>query len=440
MSHSQSKFKKRARVAFASVCILGVILLAFAATIYFGGKEDDLRPDDIEIVLGPEEDNLGELVGPPEPSPEDYINIFEGIVASGSTVGGLLQEWLNPQDINYFVESCKDVFELKKLRAGQPFTVTEDRGSMNRFEYEIDLETKLVVSRDESSAFSATIENIEYELSLIKVHGEIESSLFEAMSELGETPALAVRLADIFGWEINFIRDIKVGDSFSVLVEKKHRDGEFKGYGRVLAADFSTKGKFFEAYVFKDAFGKDQFYNDKGESLKRQFLKAPLSFTRISSRFTLRRFHPIHKTWKAHPAVDYAAPQGTPVMAVGDGRVFFVGRGKGAGNYITLKHSNNYETMYLHLSRFAKGLKKGQNVSQGQVIGYVGSTGYSTGPHLDFRMKKSGQWVNPETALSPRAEPLKESEKELFFEDRELYRKYLSGQLDLSSYEAAGLN
>ena len=217
-------------------------------------------------------------------------------------------------------EACKSVYALGKLRAGQPYSVHLEEGRFLRFEYEADAEHKLIVIREqegEKISWNARLEQIEYEIRLVRVEGEIFSSLFESMADAGETPALAVRLAEVFAWEINFIRDVRVGDSFRLLVEKRYRDGEFKGYGAMLVAEFINQNSKFEAYVYKDGFGNNTYYNAVGDSLKRAFLKAPLSFTRISSRFNLRRLHPIHQTVRPHPAVDYAAPKGTPVKAIG---------------------------------------------------------------------------------------------------------------------------
>ena len=429
----------------AIVGALGLLALAGAGAYYLFAPDDTPKDADTaqELEILHEKEGMADVVLTPfdpatdpdgaeeEESEED---ITRKTIPSGATAGKLLQEWMSLGDVNAFVTACAEVFPLNKLRAGQPYVVTCDPDGFCRFEYEIDANSMLIVEKSKEGAFKARIEPIHYEMALNKLHGTIQSSLFNAMTDQGETAALAVRLAEIFAWEINFIRDIQPEDSFSLLVEKRFRDGEFAGYGKILAADFTNKGKLFEAYIHVDEKGRDQYYNDTGESLKRAFLKAPLSFSRISSRFSMNRKHPILGYSRPHPAVDYAAPTGTPVMTVGDGTVTFVGRGKGAGNYITIQHPNSYETSYLHLSRFAKGLKKGQRVSQGEVIGYVGSTGYSTGPHLDFRMKQNGNWVNPETALSPKAPPLGKDDKEAFMQRREVARKLLSGEKGLNTY------
>lgn len=426
-SHQISSSAHKARLAIKLIIGIGILLLFLGVGYYSinSQKEQDVF-DDTHL----EEPQVVEEVLPEEPEE----NITKGVISSGTTASTLLEPWLDRTDMYNFIEACSDVFALNRIRAGQPFSVTENGEGMMTFEYEIDADSKLIVSRDEESQFTAIVEPILYDIELIRITGSIQSSLFNAMADLGESPALAVMLADIFAWEINFIRDIQKDDSFSILVEKRSRENEFKGYGRVLGASFVNRGKVFEGYVFRNSFGRDQYYNAEGESVKRAFLKAPLSYSRISSRFDMNRLHPIHKTRRAHPAVDYAAPQGTPIKTVGDGVVTFVGRGKGAGNYVKISHPRNYETMYLHMSRFAKGLKKGQRVGQGQVIGYVGSTGYSTGPHLDFRMKHNGKWVNPEKTLSPRSEPLNKTQMKEFITNRDEYRKYLSGEKPLSDY------
>jgi len=335
---------------------------------------------------------------------EPVVEISE-IVQPGETAGKILLPYLSPAEIQAVSETCADVFLLRRLRQGNPYTLTTYNGSFVCFAYEIDSEQKLIVERRDG-VFSAKLEKIVYDVTVERVQGTISSHLFQAVSDAGESPMLAIAMAEIFAWEINFIRDLRPQDSFTLLAEKRYREGEFKGYGRILGAIFVNQGVTYEAFCFRDAEGFPHYYTSKGESVKRAFLKAPLSFTRISSTFSPKRLHPILKIWRAHPGVDYAAPTGTPVKAVGSGTVTFKGWGEGAGNYIALRHNNNYETMYLHLSGFARGLEKGKKVQQGEVIGFVGSTGYSTGPHLDFRMKKDGQYINPLNMVSPRTDPI----------------------------------
>lgn len=369
----------------------------------------------------------------PEPPVEEEPSVITRTVSPGDTAGELLGEWLEPTDVQSVVVACQKVYALNRIRAGQPFVVFKEDGSFSRLEYEIDDLQKLVVCRLESS-FTATLETIKYDVTLEKISGQINSSLFEDMARIGESPMLAVRLADVFAWEINFIKDIQPGDTFTALVEKRYRDGEFKGYGKMPVAIFVNQGKKFEAFAFSDSFGNTEYYDLEGQSVKRAFLKAPLSFSRISSGFNLKRMHPILREVRAHPAIDYAAPSGTPVKAIGNASVFFAGWGKGAGNHIILRHTGGYESMYLHLSGFGKGIRKGVSVRQGQVIGFVGSTGYSTGPHLDFRMKKNNAFVNPAKVLAPRSEPVTAKTMPEFKKRRDLWRAYLNGEKPLSEY------
>jgi murein DD-endopeptidase MepM/ murein hydrolase activator NlpD len=365
---------------------------------------------------------------------EEQGGLHTGIISAGDTAGGLLQTWLSPQETHNLLLICDPVYPLGRIRSGQPYLALTDKDGLARFEYEIDSEKKLVVSR-EGASYTAVLEVIAYDVRLELVEGFIEASLFLSMDSLGEGPSLAMALAGIFAWEINFLRDIHPGDSFSVLVEKRYRNGTFNSYGNLLAAKFVNQGKVYEAYSFSaEGNGQTGYYTANGDSVKRAFLKAPLAFTRISSGFNLRRLHPIFQEIRQHPAIDYAAPAGTPVKAIGGGQVTFLGSGKGAGNYVTLKHFNGYESMYLHLNGFARGLSKGKKVAQGEVIGYVGSTGYATGPHLDFRMKKDGAYINPGALPSPRAEPLARNDLETFKARRDLYRQYLGGERSLAEY------
>lgn len=350
--------------------------------------------------------NTAEFVGPPLP-PEPEVDVFTGKIKSGQTASSLLQDYLDPAEIFEADRTCREVFPLSRLRAGRPYCLETVDGRFKSFIYEIDGDEKLVLSR-EGENFKAESQPIEYEIETRVVHGEIDSSLFEAVDDAGENPSLAVRLSEIFAWDIDFVRDIRRGDSFRVVVEKRYRDGEFAGYGGIPAAMFVNRGYEFKGFLYADNSGRPAYFDEKGRSLRKTFLKAPLSFTRISSGYSLSRLHPVLKIRRPHQGIDYAAPRGTPVKAVGDGVVIKAAWDRGGGRFVKVRHNSVYETTYMHLSKFARGIKNGKRVSQGQVIGYVGSTGLSTGPHLDFRMKKNGSYVNPRTIESPPCEPIPE--------------------------------
>ncbi len=422
---------------FTGLTLFGFIVLCVAVVVFMEWRSPDLAQeraieDDLAVAVA--SGNGTDQTEPESPAPsEEDESVVTRTVNPGDTAGVLLGEWLEPPDVQAVISACEKVYALNRIRAGRPFTIFKEEGKPERFEYEIDDLQKLVVCRIDA-AFTASLEKIQYDVTLAKVSGEITSSLFEDMARLGETPVLAVRLAEVFAWEINFIKDIQPGDKFTVLVEKRYRDGKFKGYGKMPAAIFVNQGKTFEAFAFSDSLGNSEYYDPQGQSLKRAFLKAPLSFTRISSGFNLKRMHPILREVRAHPAIDYAAPRGTPIKAIGNAVVVFSGWGKGAGNYVLLRHTGGYESMYLHMSGFGKGIRKGVKVSQGQVIGFVGSTGYSTGPHLDFRMKKDGKFVNPAKVLAPRSEPVTPKTLPEFEKQVKLRQAYLNGEKPLGEY------
>ena len=251
---------------------------------------------------------------------------------------------------------------------------------------------------------------VPYKVEVSRIEGQIALSLFTAVESIGEGPELAMKLADIFAWEIDFIRDIRSGDSFSAIVEKRYYKGKFRDYGRILAARFVNNGEEHEGFFYENAKGRPGYYNAEGKNLRKAFLKVPLSFTRISSRFSWNRLHPVLHIYRPHLGVDYAAPTGTPVKAIGDAVVVSAGWNRGGGRTVHLRHINGYQSKYLHLSRFGRGIKKGAEVKQGQVIGYVGSSGLATGPHLDFRVMKGGKYINPTAMKNPRADSLTTAE------------------------------
>ena len=331
--------------------------------------------------------------------------VIEGEVNPGDTIAALLGDYLSSQELHDLATESRKVFPLSSICAGKPYKVCIEKGALERFEYDIDTEDQLIITRDEKG-FEVSRVPIDYSIEKKLVRGTITANLFEAVSKAGEEDSLAMALGDIFAWDIDFIRDLRSGDSFQVLVEKRFRDGAAAGYGAILAAEFVNQGKNYRAFQYKDGNRAPAYYDANGHSLKKAFLKAPLSFSRISSGFTMRRFHPITKTWKAHPAIDYAAATGTPIMTVGDGSIIKIGYTQYNGNHIKIRHPNGIETLYLHMSKFAKGMKAGKKLSQGDVIGYVGSTGLATGPHLCFRMTRNGAPVNPNSIKSIAADPI----------------------------------
>ncbi|MEJ2490398.1 MAG: peptidoglycan DD-metalloendopeptidase family protein [Desulfuromonadales bacterium] len=390
---TQTKRRRRPpRLSILFLLLLGVLLLTPLL----------LRP-----TVPSTEAKIAEPEQPPAPPvPEIRREIIKGTVAQGDTATALLGDFFTPAELQQLSRQCKPVFPLTRLSAGQPYRLCLSNNSFERFEYDIDHDEQLIIERHDTD-LSVRREPIPYTTETARVRGRIESSLFEAVTHSGERDVLAMNLADIFAWDIDFILDIREGDSFQVLLEKRYRDGKPAGYGRILAAEFTNQGTTFQAFLYQDGDKHPDYYDADGQSLRKAFLKAPLSFTRISSGFTMRRFHPIAKTWRAHPAIDYAAPSGTPIKSVGDGVIIKKGYTRGNGNYIKIRHNSTFETLYLHMKGFARGIAQGKRVAQGQTIGYVGSTGLATGPHLCFRMYKNGAPVNPQRVKAPSAKPIR---------------------------------
>ena len=245
-------------------------------------------------------------------------------------------------------------------------------------------------------------------------HGVIDHSLFVAGQRAGFTDGMTMKLADIFKWDVDFVLDIRSGDSFHVLFENNYMDGKHIGFGRILAAEFINQGRNHQAVLYANQEGAERYFDLQGNSMHKRFLRAPLKFTRISSNFNLRRKHPLWKRDMPHKGIDYAAPTGTPVLASGDGRVMEARRTRPNGNFIVLRHASNITTKYLHLSKFARGIRPNVKVAQGEVIGYVGATGYATGPHLHYEFLVNGVHQNPRTVTLPNAPAIADAERQRF--------------------------
>ena len=381
-------------------------LLALSVLAFFLIRGPEYEPssggeEDVAAETAAEETESAET--PAEESPRDLA--LDGVVQPGETFSSLLRAYLSPQQISDLAALSRKIFPLSQLRAGQPYSLSLQDDSLVSFIYDIDREHQLTI-RCEGEGCDVDRVPIPYTVQTETISGTISSSLFEAVANSNESAELAVALADIFAWDIDFIRDIQEGDVFSALVEKRYRDGQPAGYGRILAAEFNNQGKPYQAILFQDGNNPPQYYTPDGKGMRKAFLKAPLNFSRISSGFTKNRFHPVLRVWRPHLAIDYAAPTGTPVRTVADGTVIKRSYDRSNGNLVRMRHANGYETTYIHLNKFAKDLKVGKRLKQGDLIGYVGSTGIATGPHLDFRMFKNGQPINPATVKSTTAEPV----------------------------------
>jgi murein DD-endopeptidase MepM/ murein hydrolase activator NlpD len=294
---------------------------------------------------------------------------------------------------------------LDRLRPGETLTLTAKSGNLVGLERRLNIDQTLKVDRS-AQGFTANVLQNPLATRTRTINGSIDSSLFESMAGAGGHDQTALNLADIFGYDIDFVLDIRPGDTFAVTYTEVLQDGRYLQDGPVLAARFVNQGREYLAVRYVGSSGNADYYSPQGRSLHKAFLRAPLEFTRVSSPFSLHRLHPILNTIRAHKGVDYAAPIGTPVRAAGDGRVLFAGRRGGYGNLVELDHSRGITTVYGHLSRFAAGLHAGQHVTQGQVIAFVGMTGLATGPHLHYEYRVDGVFKNPQTIKFPEPLPI----------------------------------
>jgi murein DD-endopeptidase MepM/ murein hydrolase activator NlpD len=345
----------------------------------------------------------GENITPEKEKPQKE-NLYEikGTIKPGETLFDIFKKYnLDIEELLSIKKASSDVYNLGKLYLGRQYRIqVDDSNRVRSLTYCINDDCILSITRKGDDYFVEKLP-IEYEKRIAHIGGVIKDNLVSALDSL----PLALELSDIFAWDIDFTTDLRRGDTFKVVVEELWLDGEFKKYGNILSAEFHNNGRTYYAYRFEYN-GQADYYDSEGKSLRRAFLKAPLSYRRISSGFTKRRFHPILKVYRPHLGVDYAAPRGTPVSAVGDGTVLFAGYKRYDGKQVIIKHPGGYKTYYGHLSRIRKGIRKGVKVKQGQIIGYVGKTGLATGPHLDYRIKKNGRFINPLTLRLPRGKSI----------------------------------
>ncbi|MCC5794147.1 MAG: peptidoglycan DD-metalloendopeptidase family protein [Chromatiales bacterium] len=357
-----------------------------------------------------------ELTAPITPPAIALLELPEGFAEAGETIilevrpGDSLdrlfrQNGLSTRDLAALMQLEPARRNLRILRPGDRITVRHDEGALLELSREIGLDSALSVTRGDEG-FSAELVSLELERRVADAAGQIRSSLFGAASEAGISDRTIMNLASIFAWDIDFVLDIREGDQFTVVYEELWRDGEKVSEGAVLAAEFINQGRRYRAVRHEDPNGQVAYFTPEGQAMRKAFLRAPLSFTRISSNFNPNRRHPILNTIRAHRGVDYAAPTGTPVMASGNGRIIFRGWQNGYGNTVIIQHSDNITTLYAHLSRFNPQFPHGARVRQGDVIAYVGATGLATAPHLHYEFRRNGVHLDPLRVTLPDADPI----------------------------------
>ena len=344
------------------------------------------------------------------------VRVVTGRIRNGRTLADALRrEGVGPRMVDQIARGMRPVFDFRYAHAGDSFAlVRDDHGGLLSFEFQRGRRDLYRLRPGENGAFVPSHQEVPLERRVVRLSGTVHRSLFETMVALGEGPDLVHDFADIFAWDIDFSRQTRPGDRFRAVFEKFYdRDG-FVRYGKVLAAQYTGLDETFVAVYFEDDDGYGDYYRTDGSSVRRTFLRAPVRYTRISSRYSKSRLHPILKVRRPHEGIDYAAPMGTPIWAVADGVVVFRGWSGGFGRLVKVRHPNRYISYYGHLSRYAEGIQTGARVRQRQVIGYVGRTGLATGPQLDYRLKVNGRFVDPLRVKLPAGKPVFARNKERF--------------------------
>ncbi|NJL29409.1 MAG: M23 family metallopeptidase, partial [Thermoanaerobaculia bacterium] len=347
-------------------------------------------------------------------------------IRRGQTVGGLLGELgLPPTEVHAAVASLREHVDLRRIRPGESCVAYLDADRrLASFRLSVEDKGWVELERGEQR-WDSVWHEFERERRLQVVRGELDDFLESSVRHAGGDPQLAYAMARVLQWDLDFNRDLRLGDRFEVVYEELWVDGRRQGVGGVLALVYENQGRRHEAYRYG---GADNYYDASGRPLRKMFRRSPLDFSRITSRFSHKRFHPVLKVNRPHYGVDFGAPTGTPVHVTANGEVTFVGTSGGAGKMVQVRHANGYESAYLHLSRFGQGLRRGSRVRQGDVVGYVGATGLATAPHLDYRVKRHGRWLDPLSLSSsgPQAEPIGQHELARFLADRDVLRASLT--------------
>jgi len=416
MNIAKSLLRKRILLSLATLPFLGVVAA-------FG-----IAPDSaLEL---PPQATVVETVALPETQAMDSGNFDfwrEERIKRGDTVASLLDRLgVANEDARNFLQSAQETKALTKLIPGKTVLArVTSSGRLLLLRYLQNNETLITANRI-AETFQFKQEPVALQIQPVLRSGHIVNSLYGATDAADIPDSIASEMAEVFSGDIDFHRDLRRGDHFSLVYEGLYLDGQLVKTGRLLAASFSNRGKEYQAVYFKDPQGRDGYFTPEGLNLKRAFLKSPMPFNRISSGFSQSRLHPVLKIWRSHKGVDYAAPTGTPVRAVSDAVVSFAGNQRGYGNLVLLNHKAPYSTAYGHLSRFAKGIKRGSRVSQGQIIGYVGMTGLATGPHLHYEFRINNNQVDPQALKLPSSYPLDRRYKAQFVAQTQPYAAKLA--------------
>jgi murein DD-endopeptidase MepM/ murein hydrolase activator NlpD len=388
--------RKQKRLFFLPIFIFLCGLIVWGAIRYFSLPSPETPPT--TVTPSPR----------PPSSPQEEIRVISGKLSKGQSLSRALRsQGLSAEMTESISRHLKPILNVRRMKLGADYQIRLDpEGKFRGFTYQSSPIDIYQITVEPSGEWKAQKLEILVDKFWARVSGEITSSFFEAMDRLGEKDQITLDFAEIFAWEIDFNTELQPGDQFQIVVEKYYVGDSLVQYGRILYAEFKGQAKSLQAIRYQSAKDPPDYFTDQGQSLRKAFLRSPLKFTRISSGYSRSRLHPILGERRPHLGIDYAAPAGTPVWAIADGTVSVAGWNGGYGKQVVLKHVKGYQSMYGHLHRLAPGIQKGRNVRQKQIIGYVGSTGLATGPHLDFRLSKNGAYRNPLKEISPRAPSL----------------------------------
>lgn len=402
----------------ATLCLAGVVGLALIAP---GAGNSVTSKTTLDLSLPAPSEKIAITETPTRPW-------TEATVRSGDTLGKLLGDrGVSAAAIHELMSSSKEIKQLANIKPGDIIRLEKNHiGQLVAVQYQPTRIKTITADRvDGNWVLTETKRN--YERQIKYANAVIDDSLFLAGQQAGMSDNMIMKLANIFGWDIDFVMDIRHGDHFRLLYEELFLDGEKVGDGNIVMAEFWNQGRQVNAFRYESPDGSIDYLDLKGDSLRKEFIRTPVSFTRISSRFSTGRYHPVLHRVRAHKGIDYAAPRGTPIKAAGDGKVSFAGNKGGYGRVVIIQHGQSYSTLYAHLNNYAKGVRSGKRVKQGQVIGYVGSSGLATGPHLHYEFQLNGVHRNPLTVPLPKARGIPDKERKDFL----IYANKLRNQLAL---------
>jgi murein DD-endopeptidase MepM/ murein hydrolase activator NlpD len=389
---------------------IGIVLMVIALFFILSNINNDniIKGSDgvVQTVIEPEYE-YGILV--------DSFNVIKGVVKQGQTLGEILYaNHIDHPQIAEIVNKSQGIFDVRRVNAGKEFTIIcadDSTGKACYFIYQEDPTNYVVM--DLTNEMDVYRGKKEVTTKVNVAYGEINSSLWVTIQEQNLSPKIAAELSTIYAWTIDFFK-IQKGDAFKVYYENKYIDDEYIGIGRILASEFTHKDQKFYSFYYRENENFGDYFDEKGRTLRKAFLKAPVEYKRISSRYSKRRKHPVTGRWKGHFGTDYAADRGTPIVTTANGTIISASYTKNNGNFVKVRHNGTYTTQYLHMSKIKPGIRKGVYVKQGETIGYVGSTGLATGPHVCYRFWVNGKQVDPYKQDLPPGDPIKEENRELY--------------------------